>query len=189
MDTLKIQCPDLKCSVTLETKFSNGTVGKRLVVKSAEIGLIRNEFRDMLLRVSFEQKIKKYQIDNFDLHKRFIKEGKATIYLKNDNLCLYISNAPPNQLLIFCKTLRAKSEKQKDVKLVSGRQRLLSTIEKVTNHISPLELSNSRHDNKENLTPVRPIKPGTVPKLADNNGRSIPGSRKRLADAEVSQIH
>lgn len=83
---------------------------------------------------------------------------------------------------------------QKDMKVVGGRARLLSTAAKSTAHISPLELSkpapSTDEEDKENMTPSRPRKPGNAapPKLGDNNGRLLPGSRKRLADGQVSSL-
>lgn len=47
--TVRVNVPDITCCVTVELKSLNG---KRTVHKSADISIVRNEFRDMLLQVS-----------------------------------------------------------------------------------------------------------------------------------------
>lgn len=81
----------------------------------------------------------------FQLHTRFLKEGKGTISLGNSRTNLMVSNAPPNALLVFFKILASKKAvaaegKAGTDKPLSARQRLLSTRPSAFEEISPLTL-------------------------------------------------
>lgn len=93
----------------------------------------------MIIRMDGPKHSLTYPLRDFHLHKRFMKEGKATITLKDLNLNLMIANAPPNQLLILMKTLAGKQAvSNPKAGTVSVRQRLLSTLPKSFEEISPL---------------------------------------------------
>lgn len=95
--------------------------------------------RDMILRMDGPKHSLRFPLRNFQVHKRFMKEGKATICLKDQNVNLMLANAPPNQLLIFMKTLVTKQvDGSKNSTVISARQRLLSTAPKCFEEISPL---------------------------------------------------
>lgn len=99
-------------------------------------------YRDMIIRVETPKQSFQYQVKGeLQLHKRFMKEGKATVSLRQARTNLMISNAPPNQLLVFLRMLASKKavmglENGKEE--VSVRQRLLSTLPKSFDEISPL---------------------------------------------------
>ena len=85
----------------------------------------------------------KFSLRDFQLHKRFMKEGKATIELKDQNVRLMMSNAPPNILLVLLKTLVCKqaAKGEKEIKPLGPsaiRDRLLSTAPSTFDEISPL---------------------------------------------------
>ena len=80
----------------------------------------------------------KFPARDIQLHKRFMKEGKATIFLKEQKINLMISNAPPNQLLIFMRTLASKQAISAGEPVINARKRLLSTAPNTFEEISPL---------------------------------------------------
>lgn len=99
-------------------------------------------YRDMIIRVEGAKHSFQYPVKgDFQLHKRFMKEGKATVSLCEARMNLMISNAPPNQLLVFLRMLASKKavmgiENGKEE--VSARKRLLSMLPKSFEEISPL---------------------------------------------------
>lgn len=78
----------------------------------------------------------KFPLRDFTLHKRFLKEGKATLHLKDLLTKLMISNAPPNSLLSLLKILSSKTENVH--KTVPARERMLSLLPQTFDEISPL---------------------------------------------------
>ncbi|XP_069169756.1 ATP-dependent DNA helicase PIF1 isoform X3 [Procambarus clarkii] len=136
---ISLQVPLLQCTVVVETLTALGTIAKSVTHKNIKLILGRNEFRDMIIRIDGPKISLKFPLRNFQLHKRFMKEGKATISLKDLNLNLLIANAPPNQLLVFMKTLAGKhAVLDTKTSVVNARQRLLSTLPKTFEEISPL---------------------------------------------------
>ncbi|XP_042234133.1 ATP-dependent DNA helicase PIF1-like isoform X2 [Homarus americanus] len=172
------QVPPLHCSLTVENLTSLGTVHKSVTYKGIKLILGRNEFRDIIVRMDGAKHSLQFPVRDFQLHKRFMKEGKATISQKNVNLNLMIANAPPNQLAIFMKTLASKhtllGPKQG---VINARQRLLSTVPKSFEEISPLTLKEYETVRSNN---------GRMP-LKERNG-NVPGaspvSSKRKMDKE-----
>ncbi|XP_042860576.1 ATP-dependent DNA helicase PIF1-like isoform X2 [Penaeus japonicus] len=134
-----IQAPILPCTVVAETLNASGTVKKSVTYKQIKLILGRNEFRDLILRLDSPKHSLKFPLRDFVLHKRFLKEGKGTICLKDANVNLMIANAPPNQLLVFMKTLAGKhAVSGVNGGVVNARKRLLSTVPKSFEEISPL---------------------------------------------------
>ncbi|XP_069948280.1 ATP-dependent DNA helicase PIF1 isoform X2 [Cherax quadricarinatus] len=135
-----LQAPCLQCTLTVEALTASGTVIKSVTHKQIKLILGRNEFRDIILRMDGPKHSLKFPLRDFQVHKRFMKEGKATISLKDLNSNLLIANAPPNQLLVFMKMLSSKHTMLDKSGIVNARQRLLSTLPKTFEEISPLTL-------------------------------------------------
>ena len=75
--------------------------------------------------------------ENIKIFRKFIKEGKLTLSFTGDTKAkIFISNAPPNVLVIFTKTLAAKMAGTKAK--VSTRTKLLSDMANFTEGISPV---------------------------------------------------
>ncbi|XP_068217056.1 ATP-dependent DNA helicase PIF1 [Palaemon carinicauda] len=132
-----LRAPILGCTVIVEHIAPAGTVRKSVSYKHAKLILGRNEFRDIILRLEGPKETLKFAIKEVQLHKRFMKEGKATIFLKDVKINLMLSNAPPNQLLVFMRTLASK-QAIPEGKAITARQRLLSTAPNTFDEISPL---------------------------------------------------
>ena len=138
---MSFQSRELNGSLTVERISSNGSVLKSTVHKTVILTLMRNEFRDIMLHVHGSGKhVFKFDMRDFVLHKKFAKDGKATIKLPKQNLNLMLSNCPPDQLIVFLKTLSTKMACQEIKGFVPGRQRLLSDKPKTITEISPLNM-------------------------------------------------
>ncbi|XP_064105894.1 ATP-dependent DNA helicase PIF1-like [Macrobrachium nipponense] len=149
-----LQAPVLGCTLVVEHLAPGGTVRKSVSHQQVKLILGRNEFRDIILRVDSPKQSHKFPIRDIQLHKRFIKEGKATIFLKDLKINLMISNAPPNQLLIFMKTLASK-QAIPDGKVISARQRLLSCAPSSFDEISPLTIKEYESVRQSGRMPLK----------------------------------
>ena len=131
---------ELQCCLTIEQLATNGEVLKRTQYKSTILSLIRNQFRDILLKVNNGKKDMRVNMREFIIHKKFAKDGKATIKLPKQNLQFMLSNCPPDQLIFFLKTLNTKTSCQDIKGYVPGRTRLMSDLPKSFQEISPLNM-------------------------------------------------
>ncbi|XP_013787138.1 ATP-dependent DNA helicase PIF1-like [Limulus polyphemus] len=130
--------PELTCTVVFEVIGQTGSTGKRGVYQNAFLSLYRNEFRDILIKIEVGKSVFKYIMGDITIHKRFLKDGKATIYLKDYKVQLLLSNCPPSKLAYFLKILSAKLQCLKNEGKVKARQKLLSDKPKCLEQISPL---------------------------------------------------
>ena len=83
--------------------------------------------------------------DLFTLHRRFVKEGKLSISFEETNTKLLISNAPPNELVIWVKSLAAKIATTKEAPKLSTRAKLLSELGPSSEGISPVTARDIYH--------------------------------------------
>ncbi|CAL4087415.1 unnamed protein product, partial [Meganyctiphanes norvegica] len=125
---------------TISTGISIGQTTNKSV-KLVEQKSVFGFARDMILRMDTLKLSLKFSLKDIQMFKRFLKEGKSTIHLKNSNQNLMISNAPPNLLLIFLKTMAGKNAveaSQGGKGGINARQRLLSNVPRSFDEISPL---------------------------------------------------
>lgn len=130
----------LQCSVLCEQLKQSGEVQKKTSHQNATLILGRNEFSDVILKILLNKSEMKYRLCDLIIYKKFAKEGKATIKLKNQNIQFMLSNCPPDKLVMFLKTLTTKVECLKMKGVVSERQRLLSDKQRTFQEISPLNM-------------------------------------------------
>ncbi|XP_037287780.2 pif1 DNA helicase [Rhipicephalus microplus] len=161
-------------TVVVEHLQSNGAPARKVTHQNAEASLYRNEFRDILLRVSLGPRSVVYSLQNAVVHKKFVREGKMSVALKDEKVHLYFSNCPPSKLGTFVKFLHAKKATQEPA--VSARERLKSGKPRVIEEISPLMLRDANATQSQGLkrplskddqtTPTgkksRPMGPSTV---------------------------
>ena len=132
-----------------------------------------------------------FTLHDYSVHKRFLKEGKATISLANQKLQIMVSNCPPEQLSWFLKSLVIKMAARG--KLQGSHRRMLGDVSTQFDEISPLtqrdlemaHVNSAGKCNKENATPTRLSHKGVrlgKRKLAELNGE---GQRRQPAE-EVS---
>ncbi|XP_071451511.1 ATP-dependent DNA helicase PIF1 [Hetaerina americana] len=180
----------LSCSITAE--FFNSQPSRKVTWKNAELRLIRNEFRDLFLEVKLPKLTNKYLLKGIVVHKKFIKEGKATINFPEQKLMLLISNAPTSQLFSFLKTMYVKMAVQGSEPKVDIRARLLSNKEKSIDEVSPVtvkDLNKLSDKHQKNASPLSGNN-DTTPKTRKRNSsdvRNIKNSkRKRSLVMELS---
>jgi ATP-dependent DNA helicase PIF1 len=141
MERLPLAAMDrLLCVMTIEELSKVGDVLKSSVHKSVFLSVGRNEFRDIVLKVELQKKELTFALRELQIHKKFVKDGKATIKIPDRNLNLLINNCPPDKLIYFLKLVSTKFECGRMKGFVSERKKLLSDVPKSFEEISPLTI-------------------------------------------------
>ena len=141
---MSVQVPIIRCSLLLELYNARNQVTKKENFKLVDVSLARNEFKEIMLEITFlgketKKKTIPLKYNSLNLFRKFVKEGKLTISFTGDSPAkVFLSNAPPNELVIFAKTLAAKMAGTKDKPKVSTRTKLLSDMGNSTEGISPV---------------------------------------------------
>jgi len=187
---MSVQVPIIRCSLTQENYNSSSQLIKREVLKLVEVGLSRNNFKEIVLEVVIIDKDRSkksfsLKYENLKLFRKFVKEGKLTISFIDTRIKLLISNAPPNELVIFAKTLAAKLAGSKFGPKVSTRTKLLSEVANYTEGISPVtakDVSNMKKAEAggRGLLAMRGYTPTIGSPLTTGKGLK----RKRMIDAK-----
>ena len=113
--------------------------------------LARNEFREMKLEIcstngkKSSKRVLPLNYEGFSLHRKFVKEGKLSIAFSQTNTKLLISNAPPNELVIWVKSLAAKMATTKEAPKMSTREKLVSELGPSSEGISPVTARDIYH--------------------------------------------
>jgi len=135
--------PVLRCSLVSELYNVTGALVRRDKSQQVELSLVRNEFKEILLNVVTLGKVPKSQslplsYDSLELHRKFVKEGKLSLSFRDTHSKLLVSNAPPNELVVWTKALAAKLAGAKEAPKVSTRTKLLSEMGPSSEFISPV---------------------------------------------------
>nr|XP_023015006.1 ATP-dependent DNA helicase PIF1 [Leptinotarsa decemlineata] len=130
------------CVVNIEWLNKQGVIQRKVCHKKGNLRLIRDDRKDILIEVSAEKaSILKFHLKGASVHKKFMNEGKATLKFPDQNCSIYLSNAPPGQLLVFLRTLYIKMTGDKVVTTsnkTSLRTQLLSGKPQHFQEISPV---------------------------------------------------
>ena len=134
----QLESGGLKCSCVVEHVRNTGEVLRKQVFKSAMLDLGRNEVEDIVLKLSDcnGSVLGPYTLREHSIHKRFLKDGKATIILIPQKVHLLISNCPPYHLSAFIQNMSVKVLARGN--LQGSHQRMLGDISLKFNEISPL---------------------------------------------------
>uniref|UniRef100_A0A2C9LRZ0 ATP-dependent DNA helicase PIF1 n=1 Tax=Biomphalaria glabrata TaxID=6526 RepID=A0A2C9LRZ0_BIOGL len=132
--------PTLVCSVSIEELSPTGNILRKVHHRSLTMTLGRDEFRELQMKVSFPKKECKYAVKELIIHKKFVKDGKATIKLPDHKIQFMLSNCPPDKLVLFLQTLQTKLDVLKQKGFVSQRSKLFSGKQHDFDEISPLTL-------------------------------------------------
>lgn len=172
----------LCCSIKLNYLDDKGCITRSVNNSKSVIQLGRNEFRDIILKLECGKFPFSFGINDITLNTRFIKEGKATITLKDPRVQIMISNCPTGKLNVFLKTLFAKVEVLKGTKPLGLKERLCSSKTSSFEEISPLTTvdvnalsSKLKPKRTENVSPVTPK--SRKRKIGDSNPDSITPNR------------
>ena len=128
---------ELDCTLSIENITNTGHVTKSQKIQSCTIALGRDQFKDIVVKVSSSRSEKQQDIimKNVKLFKKFLRDGKATVRTQ-DKTQLLISNCPPDRLAMFLKVLAIKVGIRKNH--ASDKTRLYSSLTKEFQFISPL---------------------------------------------------
>ncbi|CAG9812444.1 unnamed protein product [Phaedon cochleariae] len=131
----------LCCTVNIEWLNKQGIIQRKVTQKNANLRLIRDDRRDIFVEISAVKTAAiKLALKGISVHKNFMKEGKASIKFQPLNCTMYLSNAPPGQLLVFLRTIFVKMTGDQNSKAqnTSLRTQLLSGKPQQFEEISPV---------------------------------------------------
>ncbi|XP_041359901.1 ATP-dependent DNA helicase PIF1-like [Gigantopelta aegis] len=172
-----MEAGELTCTVTIEELQHTGEVIKKTLHRNLTLALGRDSFSDLVLRVSHSKKTDKYPLKEVLIHKKFVKDGKATVKLPDHKVQFLLCNCPPDKLIVFLKTLSTKLECLRDKGFTSMRKKLLSDIPVSFQEISPLTVKDLQTAQACKVKQ----KENNVPPVISKGGIK----RKRTVDTEV----
>lgn len=162
-------------TVTVEYLL-NGAPARKVTHQNAEAALYRNEFRDILLKARLGPRTVVYSLQNAIVHKKFAREGKISVAIRDEKVHLYFSNCPPGKLCAFVKFLDAKKATQGPT--ATARERLKTDKPKGIQEISPLMLRDANVTQSQGLK--RP--------LQKNEETTPTGKKSRPMDASSVKL-
>ncbi|XP_011567686.3 ATP-dependent DNA helicase PIF1 [Plutella xylostella] len=158
----------LSCGVTVEWLSPQGSILRKVNYKTASLRLIRNEFREMFMEISGDKHAAvRLALKGINVFKKFMAEGKASIKFQEAGCTLFISNAPPTNLVSFLRTIFVKMTGDKEApaapskqtmrsKLLSGKAQSFEEISPVT--VADLQKAKSSIPKSTATTPSPPSK-------------------------------
>lgn len=187
-------------SVNIEWLNSQEQVMKKLHYKIGKIRLIRNDIREMFIEISQDKmQTTKLKLQNINVHKKFMAEGKASIKFLKEKCNLYISNSAPGCLMFFLKTLYIKISKDyqenkgisKEEMHKKMREHLLSEKFDKFDEISPVtnaELDRAKkHAMTSKSTVTTPSPRSRKRKLLEAGQNDNPKASKQLYKSNASR--
>ncbi|XP_075210189.1 pif1 DNA helicase [Lycorma delicatula] len=147
----------ITCSLCVEWLNQQKSVIKKTKCKTALLELVRNEFRDLFLKITGEGLHLKLLVNNLTMHKKFITEGKATINFSESKTIIYISNAPTSNLILFLKTVFIKMTSRKSSPKVPLREQFLSNKPNIIQEISPINVKDVTRVKKDIVVDVKKL--------------------------------
>lgn len=182
----------LSCAVSVEWLSSQGSIIRKVAHKLATLRLIRNEFREMFLEISNEKSAPiKLQLKGISVHKKFMAEGKSSIKFQEVNCSVFLSNAPPSNLVGFLRTLFIKMTGDKATTTTPNkgsniRAQLLSSKPKSTEDISPVTIADIQNAKNKisKATTTTPSPPTKKRKLAEDS--KVPAAKKLYSPSPLS---
>ncbi|KAI4456006.1 dna helicase-related [Holotrichia oblita] len=180
----------LTCTVNIEWKNAQGIVQRKILHKSAGLKLIRNEHRQMFVEVTTNKSAPiRLELKSINVHKKFMSEGKSSIEFKDDRCIIYLSNAPPSQLLGFLKTMFVKMTGSKPQQGVSTslRTQLLSNKPKQYDEISPVTISDLENVRQKlsRATDTTPSPLSKKRKLQQDTGENQPKLKRMYSSSPI----
>ncbi|XP_038222808.1 ATP-dependent DNA helicase PIF1 [Zerene cesonia] len=160
----------LSCAATVEWMTAQGSVTRKINLKTASLRLIRNEFREMFMEISSDkQAATRLALKGINVFKKFMAEGKASIKFQEAGCTVFISNAPPTNLVSFLRTIFVKMTGDRDqsinktpskqtvrAKLLSGKAQAFEEISPVT--VADLCNAKNKISKSSTTTPSPPTK-------------------------------
>ncbi|XP_018422104.1 PREDICTED: ATP-dependent DNA helicase PIF1 [Nanorana parkeri] len=181
---------EIQSSVTIEYLNGSGQALKRKVIRNALTSLGRNEYRELVLKVSDGKLPQNFTLKQIQLFTRFVQDGKSSIVLQPDNVQLLISNCPSDTLKHFIKTLMIKHEAGKSEKPVNERMRLLAGRPRTFETISPVQRKDVQQANemRAKANTETPVKRKGLSNRGPNGANGGPQKRARTESSENGLI-
>ena len=127
----------IKCEVVVEHVAVSGAATRRESFKLAHVELGRNELEDVVLKIAHDKgTLGPYTLRTYTIHKKFLRNGKATICLTPQGLQIMLSNCPPQQLALFLRLLSVKVAARGNRQ--GAKRRVIGDISLNFDTISPL---------------------------------------------------
>ncbi|KAI8439517.1 hypothetical protein MSG28_013271 [Choristoneura fumiferana] len=149
----------LSCATTVEWTTPQGSIVRKVNYRTASLRLIRNEFREMFMEISSDKHAAiRLALKGINVFKKFMAEGKASVKFQDAGCTLFISNAPPTNLVSFLRTIFVKMTGEKDQSSAttpskqSMRAKLLSGKAQSFEEISPVTVADI-HNAKSKIIP------------------------------------
>lgn len=181
----------LCCAVNIEWTNKQGVVQRKVAHKKANLRLIRDERREIFVEISSEKTSPiKLLLKGISVYKKFMNEGKASIKFQPLNCSLYLSNAPPGQLLSFLRTMFVKMTGEKNApnantslrtQLLSGKPKQFEDISPVTN--TEIDKARVKASKATNTTPS-PLA-GKKRKLERDDSVKPPAAKKLYSSSPI----
>ncbi|XP_014774888.1 ATP-dependent DNA helicase PIF1 [Octopus bimaculoides] len=137
---MALECQNLICWVSVQEISALGNVVKSVQYKNTTLSLGRDEYNEVILKLFAGKRDVTYMLRNIQVHKKFFKDGKATIKILDQSLQLMLSNCPPDKLVLFLKTMMTKLECKKKSGFISNREKIKTGLKRSFQEISPLTL-------------------------------------------------
>lgn len=181
----------LSCAVTLEW-MTQGSISRKVNYKTATLRLIRNEFREMFMEITSEKHAAiKFALKGINVFKKFMAEGKASIKFQDAGCTLFLSNAPPTNLVGFLRTIFVKMTGDKNQGNTTPskqtmRSKLLSGKVKAFEEISPVTVAdlNNAKKNLPKSTLTTPSPPSKKRKMG--NSQCGPAPKKLYSPSPLT---
>lgn len=160
----------LSCALSVEWITPQGSISRKVTYKTASLRLIRNEFREMFMEISSEKHAAiRLALKGINVFKKFMVEGKASIKFQEASCTLFISNAPPTNLVSFLRTIFVKMTGDKEqgstatsfkqtmrAQLLSGKAQSFEEISPVT--VADIHSAKNKIPKSSLTTPSPPSK-------------------------------
>lgn len=183
--------PVLSCVASVEWLNKNEQTVRKISYKNAMLRILRNDLKELFVEVQGEKvTTTKLKLKNINVHKKFMSEGKASIKFIDENVSIYVSNAPPGTLMAFLRIIFIKltSDKANNQELTKEevqkkiRAHILSENPNKFDEISPItnaELSRAKKMAISKSTVTTPSPPQNKKRRLEHNSEQ-PGAAKKL---------
>lgn len=186
----------VNCGVNIIWDDSQGQTIRKITHKIATLKLVRNDLREIFIEVTTDKtKPIKLKLSGIAVHKKFMNEGKASIKFSHEKCTLFISNAPPGNLLLFLKTVFIKISGEKDIDPAAMQKKIrahmLSGLPTKFEEISPISNIDLQRTKKlhgiSKATVTTPSPPRNKKRKIEEDGQQLPAAKKLYTSALVDE--
>lgn len=186
----------VNCAVNIIWNDAQGQSIRKISHKIATLKLVRNDLREIFIEMSTDKaKPIKLKLSGIAVHKKFMNEGKASIKFNNDKCTLFISNAPPGNLLLFLKTVFIKISGESNIDAAEMQKKIrahmLSGLPTKFEEISPVSNSDLQRTKKllgvSKATVTTPSPPRNKKRKIEEDVQRLPAAKKLNATSAFGE--